>query len=403
MHAKKINGLSALLLCATLASTETVKAFDGSLEFEQRLFESGQTSDDIHVRQTSLRLELEFFNDWNEGQDQLVFEPFIRLDADDNERSHADIRQLLWTHYGDNYEFSAGLGHVFWGVTESQHLVDIINQTDGVENIDGEDKLGQPMLQYSYIHDYGTIEAYLLPYFRERTFEGNSGRLNGGFNVNSSRAQYESASGQSKVDLALRYSHTMGDWDLGFSWFNGTSREPDLTRLANFEDGTTEAYYPQIQQFSSDVQLTTGGWLFKFEAIRREFDDSFYQNYTASTLGAEYTVVGLFGSAKDLGLLAEYSWDERDEQATSLLQNDAFIGARLAFNDIYDSQVLFGISNDLDNSKERLVFIEGATRIGSALTLNVELRLFVSDSKNTPLARLDDDSFVQIGLEYFFD
>ncbi|MDD7885073.1 hypothetical protein [Flavivirga sp. 57AJ16] len=35
-------------------------------------------------------------------------------------------------------------------MTESNHLVDIINQTDAVETFDGEEKLGQPMVQLSW-------------------------------------------------------------------------------------------------------------------------------------------------------------------------------------------------------------------------------------------------------------
>ena len=40
-----------------------------------------------------------------------------------------------------------GAAKVFWGTAESRHLVDIINQTDAVEDIDEEDKLGQPMVK----------------------------------------------------------------------------------------------------------------------------------------------------------------------------------------------------------------------------------------------------------------
>lgn len=399
MYVRALIAVSATLF----SSVVTAVSFDGSIEFEQRLFESGKTADDINVRQNSVKLSLEFFKDWNDGQDQIVFEPFIRLDADDSDRSHVDARQLLWTHYGENHEFSAGLGQIYWGVTESQHLVDIINQTDAVENIDGEDKLGQAMLHYSYIHDYGTVDAFLLPSFRERTFEGPSGRLNAGLTVDQNSVEYESSDGQSNLDYALRYSHTLGDWDIGLSWFEGTSREPDLLRFANASTGETLAYYPQLKQLGTDLQLTTGSWIYKLEAVHREFNDAFYDNYFATTIGTEYTLVGLFGSSKDLGLLVEYSWDQRDQLASSLFQNDAFIGARLAFNDALDSQILFGISNDLDNNDNRLIFIEGATRLGNNLTLNAELRIFNASESNTPLARIDDDSFIQIGLEYFFD
>jgi len=388
--------------CCNFVVAEPI-GFDGSVEIEQRIFLEDNPLPGVNLFQSSARLSLEFFKEWNNGDDQLVFEPFVRLDADDSERSHFDIRQFVWSHYGENYELSAGIGQVFWGVTESQHLVDIINQTDTVENIDGEDKLGQPMIQYSYFNNYGTFEAFLLPYFRERTFEGSEGRLSGGFIVDNDRAFYESSSEQSHLDFAIRYSNTIGDWGLGLSWFSGTSREPDLLRFANFQSGATTPFYPQIDQFGADIQITSGGWLWKLEAIQRNHDDDFYEDFAAATVGAEYTLVGIFGSVYDLGLLGEYSWDQRDERATSLFQNDAFLGARLALNDVNDSQFLIGMANDLDNSDSRSIFMEGSTRLAPALTMNIELRYFDSDTPSDLLFRFEDDSFIQVGVEYFFD
>ena len=77
--------------------------------------------------------------------------------------------------FGD-WELRLGIGKVFWGVTESRHLVDTINQSDGVEDIDGEAKLAQPMATLSWIRDWGVVELLVLPYFRERTFAGVEGR-----------------------------------------------------------------------------------------------------------------------------------------------------------------------------------------------------------------------------------
>jgi len=391
--------------CLSSYSTSLAEefSFDGSLELEQRIFIEENPLPGLNHLQSSARLSAEFFKEWNDGDDQLVFEPFVRLDAEDDERSHLDVRQLIWTHYGEKYEISTGIGQVYWGVTESQHLVDIINQTDTVENIDGEDKLGQPMIHYSHVNNYGTFEAFILPYFRERTFEGGDGRLSGGLVVNNDRALYESSSKQSHIDFAARYSNTIGDWGLGFSWFSGTSREPDLLRFGNFTTGATTPFYPQIDQLGVDIQLTTGGWLFKLEAIQRNHNDSFYEDFAATTIGVEHSLVGVFGSIYDLGLLGEYSWDERGERATSLFQNDAFIGARLVFNDVSDSQLLLGLSNDLDNGDSRAVFIEASTRLSSAIRMNIELRYFDSDTQSDLLFRIEDDSFIQIGLEYFFD
>ena len=84
-------------------------------------------------KSTTAKLEIRVHN--------LTFTPFFRLDSSDGERTHLDIRELLWQSYGDTWEVRAGLGKVFWGVTESQYLVDVINQTDLVESPDGEDRL----------------------------------------------------------------------------------------------------------------------------------------------------------------------------------------------------------------------------------------------------------------------
>ncbi len=383
--------------------SNAISSWDGSIELEQRLFWQGDAGMETARSQVSARLEMEFFRDWNEGDDNITFEPFLRYDEQDGERSHVDVRQLIWTHYGANWEFSAGLGRVFWGVTESQHLVDIINQTDGVENIDGEDKLGQPMIRYQYFNDFGNFEAFLLPYFRSRTFAGADSRLNGGILVNNDHESYESDDEENNIDFALRYSNTFGDWGVGLSWFSGTSREADLFREFNPMDFSTTPYYPQIDQFGADVQLTTDAWLLKLEAINRKFDDSLYQDFSAATAGVEYTFTGVFNSIYDLGVLAEYSWDERNERATSLFQNDLFLGARLALNDMSSSEVLFGITHDFDDSDSRAIFVEGATRIAPAMTANIEVRYFDSENPRDLLFGFRESSFIQIGFEYFFD
>ena len=81
----------------------------------------------------------------------------------DDRRSHFDVRELMYQRVFDDFELRAGLGRVFWGVTESYHLVDIINQTDLVEDIDLEDKLGQPLVNLTLIRDWGALDLFALP------------------------------------------------------------------------------------------------------------------------------------------------------------------------------------------------------------------------------------------------
>jgi len=105
-----------ICFCAFLLPTATSLSatdFDGSFELEQRVFFESLDNTNLGHGQTSGRLLLELFHNWNKGNDQIVFEPFFRIDSDDEERSHADIRQLLWSRFGKNYELSAGIGRVF--------------------------------------------------------------------------------------------------------------------------------------------------------------------------------------------------------------------------------------------------------------------------------------------------
>ena len=76
-----------------------------------------------------------------------------------------------------NLELSFGIKKVYWGVTESLHLVDVINQTDQVESFDGEQKLGQPMAHLSYLSKVGNFDFFYLPYARKRVFPAKEGRL----------------------------------------------------------------------------------------------------------------------------------------------------------------------------------------------------------------------------------
>jgi hypothetical protein len=73
---------------------------------------------------------------WGEGAHSLVFSPFLRIDQGDSRRSHADVREFFWQTAAADWELRAGIGRAFWGVAESNHLIDIVNQTDLVENLD---------------------------------------------------------------------------------------------------------------------------------------------------------------------------------------------------------------------------------------------------------------------------
>jgi hypothetical protein len=248
----------------SLLSSASAYELSGSATVEGRVFFNDPLFNEQRRDSASIALQPEIYHELETGS-SFTFTPFARLDSADDERTHVDIRELnyLWVH--DDFELRAGIGKVFWGVTEFLHLVDIINQTDLVEYIDGEDKLGQPMLHLSVPREWGVVDMFVLPYFRERTFPGEQGRFRTQFVVDTYNAVYESSAREYNVDLAFRYSHTAGDWDFGIYHFHGTGREPSLLLQGNAAGKTLFLpFYEQINQTGLDVQTVKGNWLLKF-------------------------------------------------------------------------------------------------------------------------------------------
>ena len=146
-------------------------------------------------------------------------------------RKHVDIREFGYIFANRHVEWRMGIGRAFWGVTESVHLVDIINQDDALEDIDGEDKLGQPWLAASTRLGPGRLGAFLLPRFREREFSPVFREL-APFAIRADERRYESSREQQHVDYALRYGQRWGGLEARISYFNGTNREPLLLPCA---------------------------------------------------------------------------------------------------------------------------------------------------------------------------
>lgn len=384
--------------------------WSGFVGVELRAFaSSGQFDGQRGDATGSVVLEPEYFRESAGGNHRVVVRPFLRLDSADEERSHFDLREAYWQVIGDQWSLDVGLRKVFWGVAESAHLVDIVNQTDAVEDLDGEDKLGQPMIRAVTSRDWGQLEIYLLPGFRERTFAGRDGRLRPGPVIDVDAAAYESSAEEGHVDLALRYSRVLGDIDLGLSYFRGTSREPILLPRFEADEVVLAPFYPQIDQLGVDVQATLDAWLLKLEAVSRwspgnigaEASSPGFGDYLAAVAGFEYTFFDLKGTGVDVGLLTEYLWDERRELATTPFEDDVFVGSRIAWNDVQSTELLVGAAVDL-GSGATFVNVEGSRRLGERFELEVRLRAFAGAEAGDPLASLVEDDYLQVSVKRFF-
>lgn len=394
-------GLVALSLFffPTRAQEEDSRFQEFSLEIEgsNRFFFNDAMYPGQEQNYLSFSIQPEYLTEWADGVHSLKFVGFVRLDQYDRRRTHFDVRELYWQTYNDDLDFSLGFKKVFWGKTESAHLVDVINQTDAVESFDGEAKLGEFMAHLTLLNDLGTVELFVMPFFRKRVFPGRKGRLRPGdpsdIVLDSRDFDFESSAGRWRPSFAARLSNYVGPLDFGISYFNGTGREPIITDFTTFN-----SVYGIINQFGVDLQLTTGALLLKMESIYRanQFQDVF-----AMVGGFEYTFGNVGGSGLDIGILGEYLYDDRDDLSLTGLQSDVFAGMRLGFNDVQDTQVLMGAIYDVNRTTD-LYFVEFSRRIGSNWKGVLEARIFedVDPSEFTYFIR--DDSFVQAAITRYF-
>lgn len=332
-----------------------------------------------------------------DGSQRAGFVAFARGESNDSERTHFDLREAHWSFEASDWDLTVGINKVFWGVTESRHLVDVVNQTDLVEDIDGEEKLGQPMVNVNLQRDFGRFELFVLPYFRERTFAGHEGRLRAPLPVDTGDPIYESSHEERHVDYALRYSHYIGDLDIGLSLFDGTSREPSFEPSPRGD--RLRPRYGQVTQVGVDLQYTRDAWLWKLEGIARgATGDSFI----AAVGGFEYTFYGVRDSAADVGALVEILYDGRGASAPpTVFDNDLFVGSRLALNDAADTSLLAGVAVDA-NTHEVFFNVEAERRLRSDLVGEFRMRAFANAEPNEASYSFERDDYVEVSLRWYY-
>ena len=143
----------------------------------------------------------------------------------------------------------------------------------------------------------------------------------------------------------------------------------------------------------------SGAWLLKLESIYRSGQS---EDFAAVVTGFEYTKQGIWGSRYGLGVLAEYQYDERDDNFFAIGQNDLMTGLRVIVNDIAGTEVLFGFVQDLDESSTYSGFVEASSRLTANWSWKLNGYFFSADDTEDPFYFLRRDDHVQFSLEYYF-
>ena len=406
-------GLSAIIgaLSTAVALAEDAYASETNPAFESRF--AGEFAAGLQAFRKSGELpgqadghlfpflegKVRFDGFWNDGRDRITLQPYGRWDIRTN-RDLLDLQDGYYLHIADTWDMLLGVHTVFWGVTEARPLVNIINQVDGLGDIDDKNRLGQPMLNVNVVSpDYGTLSLYGLYGFREREFPTTRDRLRLPITIAEDQARFEKDGFSRHAAFALRYSHVIdlnpASLDLALSYFTGTGREPRLIP----GNGVLIPFYDTIRQVGLEGLFVLEDWQFKYEGIWRSQAD---EEFAAGSAGVEYTITDAFGTGTNIGLIGEYLFDNRSAaMPPTFYDRNVFVGLRLTDNDLRNTRLLAGLTLSARDS-ENLFWLEFSRLLSDDLQLEVEARVFAGFERDDTGFDPGQDSYILTRFRRFF-
>ncbi len=379
--------------------------FAGAVEIGARTFFHGrqfpgQTRDPV----------LPFAGGWgrvsissNQGNDRFTFQPYGRYDII-TRRDLIDVAEAHYFHRGNDWSVLVGVHTLFWGVTESRHLVDIVNQIDLTGDVDEEDRLGQPMINLNLLGgDLGTFSLFGLFGFREQNFPERIDRLRGPLLVAERQATFSEEGLTRHIAFAARYFNTfdlgIASADFAASYFNGMSRSPLLVPTLLGGGLALVPNYDRIDKVGLEFLVASGDVQLKFEG---SYSRQFGADVLATVAGFEYTYSDVFGNGVDVGILGEYLYDDRrGAQPVVSGDNDVFGGVRVTFNNDLNTQFLAGMTFDY-KTDEIFGSIELSSRLADDLSVALEARLFENIPGSLPRAVLNREDFLNVKFSKYF-
>jgi hypothetical protein len=387
-----MTALSAQTLGDSRAGPRTTVQVSGWIESELRLF----PNDGLYAAQRhaypALGGELRLEGTLAGGAHRWDATWFARADMQDGYRTHIEPREATWTWQPADWRLRAGVLMNFWGVAESNRLVDVVNQRDEREAPDGDAKLGQPGIAWTGPAAGGTLEVLALTYHRPRALGIGAGRFRPPATF-VARPLYQSAAGRHRLDWAARWSTRTGAVDVGLSHFWGTAREPTFG-----DSAVPQPRYAIMHQTGLDAQATLGSLLLKAEAIRRDADGT---TIGAVTTGVELVVGNVAGGGGDVAVLAEITLDERGARTLTGLDQDAFLAARWGSNDAAGTELMVGGTVDLRHGAH-VVRLEGSRRWSGSWRVAGEVHLMGAPHASELGYLMRRDSFIRAAVSRHF-
>lgn len=351
-----------------------------------------------------------------------VFELSGLYNAETGE-GYADIPRGYYQYFADDFDLLVGSNIEYWGVSESNRVVDSVNQRYIIDQTVDYISLGQPMVNLNLnLGINSTLSLFGLVYFRDRDPATAETRFRSPILVSNDDAVYEEGDARN-FDFAARFrtsqSVLWGGVDLAVSYFEGTNRAPSslpdtcLTPNAGFIGATAcgnviinnpqavsfVPYYHKLRRYGLELVYSNGDLQLTFEGA---LSDAIGEAYYSAIGGVQYSFGGIGPNGDTLLLVGEYLYDDRSlVQPPTIYEDDVFLGFAYSGNDVAGTSVRGGLYYDLDTHAQ-IYTVSYSRRIRDAFRLKVAGFGVNAAGTNDPLALAQDDGFLEVSLSYFF-
>jgi hypothetical protein len=399
---RPVISLASLLCVAGFAAPVVAQVtVSGGLSGEIRAFPERppRTEQDVQAAQPAFIGEARLEAHGPGKRFMVTFNPYLRYDAVDAQRSVFDLHELKVSAGGQRWHVKAGYDVEFWGVMEVVNPVNVLNQTDVTEDFLTKRKLGHPMVDYTLLGNFGTVDFYVLSGFRPMRFPTATARLSPAVPIYQDEVIYGSGRGRSQVEGAVRYFRNVRNVYFGVSQFYGYARDPEM--LVAFDSQSKPylaARYDLEHQTGVEMQVTFGNVILKSEDVFRV--DAHARRSHALSAGGEYDLGSVLHSGQTFSLFAEYYFDSRSQSLVTPFRNDVFAGTRVGLNDRRSSEVRVWGNYDLSARKVTAIMVDASVRLSERLKAVVAYRGIVA--RQDALDSIARDSHLVFKLESFF-
>jgi len=377
---KKLVLFSLLPLMVVASEIE----YKGNFGFETKYFHHDMPNKRDNA--FALQLEAEFKKEFGDGEVVVRLKSFF--DKDDENRRYFDFNDLYYKYNFENSDILIGRSTRFWGALEFYNLSDVFNTKDFLDNpFDYESKLGAWNVAYTRYLENSEV-SLIIKLYEDRQPMQDIKSVNNFFPF-PYNDKLKRQKGKDRPSVFLTYSGSLDEvqMDYGGVYQNGY----DSSRYMSLEGGTFFQNAYIVNKFIGYATYIHGDTIYKTELVYAFSDDKEIGDYGEFGLGVEYTLYS-FWDAKDLGFLSEYYYNDSKKDAKKLgkfFGNDLTFGFRLSMNDQASSEVLGGLSIDLDN-KEKIFFVKYDTRVLEKYKLGLSYQRLdpVSDSSFKELDEL---------------